>query len=53
MDLGLQHSSDALRNVKLWSHRSDNLKLIDNVVIENKNIVSLSEDLGLCMAMNN
>ena len=52
-ELGLQHSSNALRNVKLWSRRSDNLKLIDNVEIENKNIASLSEDLGLCIAMNN
>merc|ERR1712081_14602 len=53
IDLGLQHNSDALRNVRLWSRRSDNLKLIDNVEIENKNIASLSEDFGLCMAMNN
>ena len=35
----------------IWSRRSDNLKLVDNVEIENKNIATLSEDFDLCIAM--
>merc|ERR1711954_373980 len=53
VDFGLQHSSDALRNMKIWSHGSDSLKLTDNVKLVNMNIAPLSEDIGLCMAMNN
>merc|ERR1711954_271755 len=51
IDLELQHCPDAFRNMEGWSHRSDNLKLVDNVEIENENIATLSEDFDLCMAM--
>ena len=52
VELGLQHNSDASRNMNIWSHGSDNLKLKDNVKLVNMDMIPLNEDDGLCMAMN-